>query len=176
MTQKPEVGILMGSDSDYPIMLEAARVLKDFGVPFEMTVSSAHRSPEQDLTLRPRGRKPGHPRYHRRRRSRRSFGGSDGSGNSAPVVAVPIDSSVLKGLDALLATVQMPAGIPVATMAIGKAGARNAGLFAIQILALESPILAKKYAAPSERKWLTLLKPNPRPSRNALTRIWAEVP
>jgi phosphoribosylaminoimidazole carboxylase PurE protein len=64
-----------------------------------------------------------------------------------PVVAVPIDSSVLKGLDALLATVQMPSGIPVATMAIGKAGARNAGLFALQILALENPVLAEKYAA-----------------------------
>jgi len=146
MTPNPEVGILMGSDSDYPIMLEAARVLKDFDVPFEMTVSSAHRSP---------GRTSRYAREARERGLRVLIVGAGAAAHLAgvmaaetqlPVVAVPIDSSVLKGLDALLATVQMPAGIPVATMAIGKAGARNAGLFAIQILALENPALAEKYA------------------------------
>ncbi len=147
MTEKPEVGILMGSDSDYPIMLEAARVLKDFEVPFEMTVSSAHRSP---------GRTSRYAREARDRGIRILIVGAGAAAHLAgvmaaetqlPVVAVPIDSSVLKGLDALLATVQMPSGIPVATMAIGKAGARNAGLFAVQILALGSPPLAEKYAA-----------------------------
>ena len=146
MTQNPEVGILMGSDSDYPIMLEAAKVLKDFGVSFEMTVSSAHRSP---------GRTSRYAREAKKRGIRVLIVGAGAAAHLAgvmaaetqlPVVAVPIDSSVLKGLDALLATVQMPSGIPVATMAIGKAGARNAGLFAIQILALGNPALAEKYA------------------------------
>ncbi|MBN2426954.1 MAG: 5-(carboxyamino)imidazole ribonucleotide mutase [Deltaproteobacteria bacterium] len=147
MTQKPEVGILMGSDSDYPIMLEAARVLKEFEVPFEMTVSSAHRSP---------GRTSRYAREAAERGIRVLIVGAGAAAHLAgvmaaetqlPVVAVPIDSSVLKGLDALLATVQMPSGIPVATMAIGKAGARNAGLFAIQILALKNPALAEKYSS-----------------------------
>ena len=147
MTQKPEVGILMGSDSDYPIMLEAARVLKDFGVPFEMTVSSAHRSPSRTSHYAREAGNRGIRVIIVGAGAAAHLAGVMAAETQLPVVAVPIDSSVLKGLDALLATVQMPAGIPVATMAIGKAGARNAGLFAIQILALESPILAKKYAA-----------------------------
>lgn len=131
----PLVGILMGSDSDYEVMVEAARALKSFGVPFEMTVSSAHRSPER--TAR-------YARDARRRGVRVLIVGAGAAAHLAgvvaaettlPVIGVPIDSSALKGLDALLATVQMPGGIPVATMAIGKAGAKNAGIFAVQTLA-----------------------------------------
>jgi 5-(carboxyamino)imidazole ribonucleotide mutase len=147
MTDKPLVGILMGSDSDYDIMVEAARALKSFGIPFEMMVSSAHRSPE---------RTAGYARQARAQGLRVLIVGAGAAAHLAgvvaaettlPVIGVPIDSSALKGLDALLATVQMPAGIPVATMAIGKAGARNAGIFAAQILACENAELAEKLAA-----------------------------
>jgi phosphoribosylaminoimidazole carboxylase PurE protein len=144
MSNKPLVGILMGSDSDYDIMAEAARALKSFGIPFEMMVSSAHRSPE---------RTAGYAREARKRGLRALIIGAGAAAHLAgvvsaettlPVIGVPIDSSALQGLDALLATVQMPAGIPVATMAIGKAGARNAGIFAAQILAIENPEIAEK--------------------------------
>ncbi len=144
MDKSPQVGILMGSANDYEIMVEAARTLKEFGIPMEMTVSSAHRSPERTS------------RYAREAAARGLRLLIVGAGAAAhlagvvaaetilPVVAVPIDSSALKGLDALLSTVQMPAGIPVATMAIGKAGARNAGILAAQILALGDPSLADR--------------------------------
>lgn len=143
----PLVGILMGSDNDYPVMVEAAKALKEFEIPFEMTVSSAHRTPE---------RTAGYVRGARERGLRVLIAGAGAAAHLAgvmaaettlPVIAVPIDSSALKGLDALLATVQMPAGIPVASMAIGKAGARNAGIFAVQILAGEDAALTEKLLA-----------------------------
>jgi 5-(carboxyamino)imidazole ribonucleotide mutase len=144
MSDKPLVGILMGSDSDYNIMVEAAQALKGFGIPYEMQVSSAHRSPE---------RTAGYAREARQRGIRALIVGAGAAAHLAgvvaaettlPVIGVPIDSSALQGLDALLATVQMPAGIPVATMAIGKAGARNAGIFAAQLLATSDENLAAK--------------------------------
>ncbi len=144
MNDKPLVGILMGSDSDYNIMVEAAQALKGFGIPYEMQVSSAHRSPE---------RTAGYAREARQRGIRALIVGAGAAAHLAgvvaaettlPVIGVPIDSSALQGLDALLATVQMPAGIPVATMAIGKAGARNAGIFAAQLLATSDENLAAK--------------------------------
>ena len=144
MNDKPLVGILMGSDSDYNIMVEAAQALKGFGIPYEMQVSSAHRSPE---------RTAGYAREARQRGIRALIVGAGAAAHLAgvvaaettlPVIGVPIDSSALQGLDALLATVQMPAGIPVATMAIGKAGARNAGIFAAQLLAASDESLAAK--------------------------------
>lgn len=146
MSDKPLVGILMGSDSDYTIMVEAAQALKGFGIPYEMQVSSAHRSPE---------RTAGYAREARQRGIRALIVGAGAAAHLAgvvaaettlPVIGVPIDSSALKGLDALLATVQMPAGIPVATMAIGKAGARNAGIFAAQLLSVGDEGLAAKLA------------------------------
>ncbi|HEX9777391.1 MAG TPA: 5-(carboxyamino)imidazole ribonucleotide mutase [Geopsychrobacteraceae bacterium] len=136
---KPQVGILMGSDNDYAVMVEAAKILKQFAIPFEMMVSSAHRTPERTA------------RYVREARGRGVRVLIAGAGAAAhlagvvaaettlPVIAVPIDATPLQGLDALLAMVQMPAGIPVATMAIGPAGARNAGIFAAQILATDNP-------------------------------------
>jgi len=148
--QKPLVGILMGSDNDYGVMIEAGRALKSFGVPFEMTVSSAHRTPE---------RTSGYVRAARGRGIKVLIAGAGAAAHLAgvvaaettlPVIGVPIDSSSLKGLDSLLATVQMPAGIPVATMAIGKAGARNAGIFAVQLLALDDDALAEKLSVYKE--------------------------
>jgi phosphoribosylamine---glycine ligase len=140
----PQVGIVMGSDSDMDVMQSAADVLKDFGVEFEITVASAHRSPQRAAawaaTAPERGIKviiagAGHAAH---------LAGAMAAHTSLPVIGVPIDSSCLQGMDALLATVQMPPGIPVATMAIGKPGARNAGILAVQILALADADLAEK--------------------------------
>jgi phosphoribosylamine---glycine ligase len=140
----PRVGIVMGSDSDLDIMKESAEVLKKFQIPYEITVASAHRSPQlaADYALRAQARGlkviiagAGHAAH---------LAGSMAANSILPVIGVPIDSSCLQGLDALLATVQMPPGIPVATMAIGKPGARNAGILAIQILAVADPELAEK--------------------------------
>ena len=140
----PRVGIVMGSDSDLGVMQSASDVLKEFGVAFEITVASAHRSPQRAAewasSARERGVKviiagAGHAAH---------LAGAMAAHTSLPIIGVPIDSSCLQGMDALLATVQMPPGVPVATMAIGKSGARNAGILAIQILALADTVLAKK--------------------------------
>ena len=137
----PQVGIVMGSDSDLEIMNAAAAMLKKFQIPYEMTVASAHRSPQRAAefaaSARQRGLKviiagAGHAAH---------LAGVLAAHTTLPVIGVPIDSSCLQGLDALLATVQMPPGIPVATMAIGKSGARNAGILAAQILATADPEL-----------------------------------
>ena len=142
--QQPLVGIVMGSDSDLPIMQAAAEFLKAMDIPYEMTVASAHRSPgratEWALTAPQRGLKviiagAGMAAH---------LAGVLSSHTDLPVIGVPLDASPLGGLDALLATVQMPPGIPVATMGIGKAGARNAGVLATRILALTDPGLGRK--------------------------------
>ena len=134
----------MGSDSDLGVMQSAADVLKEFGVAFEITVASAHRSPQRAAewasSARERGVKviiagAGHAAH---------LAGAMAAHTSLPIIGVPIDSSCLQGMDALLATVQMPPGVPVATMAIGKSGARNAGILAVQILALADTVLAQK--------------------------------
>ncbi|PNU18734.1 5-(carboxyamino)imidazole ribonucleotide mutase [Geothermobacter hydrogeniphilus] len=144
MSDKPLVGILMGSDSDYEIMAEAARALREFGVPFEVTVTSAHRTPERtsDYVRQAPGR--GLKVLIAGAGAAAHLAGVVAAETTLPVIAVPIDATALNGLDALLAMVQMPAGIPVATMAIGKAGARNAGIFAAQILAVADPLLRDK--------------------------------
>lgn len=135
----PQVGIVMGSDSDLEIMKAAAAMLKKFQIPYEMTVASAHRSPQRAAEFAAsalqRGLKviiagAGHAAH---------LAGVLAAHTTLPVIGVPIDSSCLQGLDALLATVQMPPGIPVATMAIGKSGARNAGILAAQIIATADP-------------------------------------
>jgi len=151
MSDKPLVGILMGSDNDYEIMADAARALKEFGVPFEMTVCSAHRTPERttDYVRGAAGR--GVKVLIAGAGAAAHLAGVMAAETTLPVIAVPIDATALRGLDALLAMVQMPAGIPVATMAIGKAGARNAGIFAVQILAAGDATLGEKLAAQRQR-------------------------
>ncbi|WP_225071964.1 5-(carboxyamino)imidazole ribonucleotide mutase [Desulfuromonas sp. CSMB_57] len=144
MSDQPLVGILMGSDSDYDIMVEAAQVLKDFGIPFEMTVSSAHRSPQRTAEYARSARGRGLRVLIVGAGAAAHLAGVVAAETTLPVLGVPIDASALKGLDALLATVQMPAGVPVATLAIGRAGARNAGIFAAQLLALANDELACK--------------------------------
>jgi phosphoribosylaminoimidazole carboxylase PurE protein len=141
---KPQVSIVMGSDSDLDIMREAAKALEDFGVAYEIDVTSAHRSPDRTAD---------YARKAASRGIRVIIAGAGGAAHLAgviaahttlPVIGVPIPSTPLNGMDSLLATVQMPAGIPVATVAIGKAGATNAGILAVQILALSNELLAKK--------------------------------
>ncbi|MBU3980193.1 MAG: 5-(carboxyamino)imidazole ribonucleotide mutase [Proteobacteria bacterium] len=143
MEQPPKVGIVMGSDSDYKIMEETVAALKKFGIPFEMTVASAHRSPEKAHEFASSAQKRGLKVIIAGAGHAAHLAGVIAAYTSLPVIGVPIDSSVLKGLDSLLSTVQMPPGIPVATMAIGKPGARNAGILAAQILAVADAGLEK---------------------------------
>ncbi len=147
----PVVSIVMGSDSDLEVMREAGKALDGFGIAYEIDIASAHRSP---------ARTSKYAREAAARGVKVIIAGAGGAAHLAgviaaestlPVIGVPMPSSSLQGLDALLATVQMPAGIPVATVAIGKAGATNAGILAAQILALSDPELAKKMAAHKEK-------------------------
>src|SRR6195256_4645415 len=144
MAESSLVSIVMGSDSDLEIMNEAAKALDDFGIAYEIDVTSAHRSPARTSEF---------ARNAAGRGIKVIIAGAGGAAHLAgviaaettlPVIGVPIDSSPLKGLDALLATVQMPQGVPVATMAIGKTGAANAGILAAQIVALHNAELATR--------------------------------
>lgn len=133
---KPVIGILMGSDSDLPVMEEAVKTFKEFGIPYEVTVSSAHRTPQRTSKYARSAEKRGIKIIIAGAGSAAHLAGFIAAETTLPVIGVPIDSSSLKGMDALLSTVQMPGGVPVATMAIGKAGAKNAAIFAAEILAL----------------------------------------
>lgn len=142
MEALPEVGIVMGSDSDLPVMEEAARMLKKFGIRFELTVASAHRTPARAMAFASQAVKRGMKVIIAGAGHAAHLAGVLAAHTPLPVIGVPIDSSCLQGLDALLSTVQMPPGVPVATMAVGKSGARNAGIFAVQIVALTNPDVA----------------------------------
>ena len=137
--EKPLVLIIMGSDSDVTVMDECAKVLKDFGVPFEMRVSSAHRSPERTAALAAGAAGRGVKVIIAAAGMAAHLAGVIAAETTLPVIGVPIGGGALNGVDALYAMVQMPGGIPVGTMAIGSAGAKNAGIFAVQILALADP-------------------------------------
>jgi 5-(carboxyamino)imidazole ribonucleotide mutase len=128
--------LIMGSDSDLPVMQEAADVLGTFGVTYEMRISSAHRSPARTMNLASEAANRGIKIIIAGAGMAAHLAGVVAAKTTLPVIGVPMPGGALNGVDALYSTVQMPAGIPVATMAIGKAGAKNAGLFAIQILAL----------------------------------------
>ena len=141
----------MGSDSDLPTMEEAANILTDFGVPFEMRISSAHRSPKRTAQLAQEAAGRGVQLIIAAAGMAAHLAGVIAAETHLPVIGVPMGGGALSGMDALYATVQMPGGIPVATMAIGKAGAKNAGLFAVQILSLADPALARKFAAYREQ-------------------------
>lgn len=140
----PKVGILMGSKSDLDVMSETAKVLQDFDVPYEMKVTSAHRAPHKTAEYARTAEERGLQVIIAGAGAAAHLAGVLASQTVLPVIGVPIDSSPLKGLDSLLATVQMPPGVPVATVAIGKAGATNAALLAIQILSRSDPSLAQK--------------------------------
>ena len=148
---KALVSIAMGSDSDLEIMREAGKALEEFGIPYEIDVTSAHRSPDRTSDFARKAASNG---------IRVIIAGAGGAAHLAgviaahttlPVIGVPIPSTSLNGLDSLLATVQMPAGIPVATLAIGKPGATNAGILAAQIIGLADAEVAKKLHAHKEK-------------------------
>ena len=139
-----QVLILMGSDSDAPIMKGAADVLRELGVSCEMTVASAHRSPARVQRLLAEAPERGVQIFIVGAGAAAHLAGMVAGHTAKPVIGVPIDSSPLLGLDALLSTVQMPPGVPVATVAVGKSGATNAGVLAAQILALGDTALAAR--------------------------------
>lgn len=138
------VGIVMGSDSDFPMMSEAASTLTKFGIPFEMHVLSAHRTPVLAHEFASKAASRGLKVLIAAAGGAAHLAGVVAANTTLPVIGVPMATSTLNGLDALLATVQMPSGIPVATMAIDKAGASNAAIFAAEILALSDPEIARK--------------------------------
>lgn len=139
-----EVLILMGSESDLPIMEEAAGILKEFGIGFEMHISSAHRSPKKTAELASGAAARGIKVVIAGAGMAAHLAGVVAAETVLPVIGVPLTGGALNGVDALYAMVQMPGGIPVATMSIGKAGAKNAGLFAVQILSTAAPELTKR--------------------------------
>ncbi|MCH8015868.1 MAG: 5-(carboxyamino)imidazole ribonucleotide mutase [Acidobacteriota bacterium] len=140
----PKIGILMGSKSDADIMGESARILEEFGVPHEMKVLSAHRTPQETSEYAQSAEGRGIQALIAGAGYAAHLAGALAAHSTLPIIGVPLDASSLQGLDSLLSTVQMPKGIPVACMGIGKAGAINAALFAVQILARSDPALAQK--------------------------------
>ena len=141
----------MGSDSDAPVMQGAVDVLREFGITCEMTVASAHRSPERVMRLVREAPSRGVKVFLVGAGAAAHLAGVVAAHTTLPVIGVPIDSSALKGLDALLSTVQMPPGVPVATVSIGKPGATNAGVLAAQILGVGDPAIASKLQAYKEK-------------------------
>jgi phosphoribosylaminoimidazole carboxylase PurE protein len=140
----PLVALLMGSDSDLPTVQEACTVLRSFDLPFTVRVLSAHRSPDDLVAFVEQAEREGVQVFIAAAGGAAHLAGVVAAHTTRPVVGIPIQTSALNGLDSLLSTVQMPGGVPVGTMAIGAAGARNAGLFAAQILALADAELTEK--------------------------------
>ncbi len=144
MTQKPIVAIIMGSDSDWPTMKNAAQMLADFGVPYEAKVVSAHRTPDLMFQFAEQAANSGIQVIIAGAGGAAHLPGMVAAKTTLPVLGVPVPSKHLQGQDSLLSIVQMPKGVPVATFAIGDAGAANAGLFAVSMLANHDTNLAKK--------------------------------
>jgi phosphoribosylamine--glycine ligase len=139
--------VLMGSDSDAPVMQGTVDILRELDIPCEMTVASAHRSPERVMRLVREAPGRGVKVFVVGAGAAAHLAGVVAAHTASPVIGVPIDSSALNGLDALLSTVQMPPGVPVATVSIGRPGATNAGVLAAQILALGDPNIAARLDA-----------------------------
>src|SRR5262245_55371735 len=146
MSDSVKVGVVMGSQSDWDVMQAAARVLKDFGVAYEAKVVSAHRTPDSMFEYAEQARPRGLQCIIAGAGGAAHLPGMIASKTTLPVLGVPVPSKHLAGQDSLYSIVQMPKGIPVATFAIGEAGAANAGLFAVSLLAGSDPALAAKLA------------------------------
>ena len=155
------IGIVMGSTSDWETMKAAAKMLKDFGVPYEAKAMSAHRTPHQVTKWAEGASKRGVKAIIAAAGGAAHLAGVVAAHTTLPVLGVPMPSQHLKGLDSLLSTVQMPKGVPVGTFAIGEAGAANAALFAVAILALTDKALAKKLVAFRKRQTAAVLKAAP---------------
>src|SRR6202167_1344024 len=143
-TKRVLVGIVMGSDTDYPVMSEAGKTLDKFGISYEMEVLSAHRTPARSHEYAWTASRRGLKVVIAAAGAAAHLAGVMAASTTLPVIGVPMATSTLNGLDALLSTVQMPGGIPVATMAIDRAGAINAAIFAAEILALSDAEIARK--------------------------------
>lgn len=143
-TASPLVGIIMGSQSDWPTLGKAAEALRDFDVPFETRIVSAHRTPHLLYDYAQGAADRGLQCIIAGAGGAAHLPGMASAMTTLPVLAVPVKSRVLNGVDSLLSIVQMPAGIPTATFAIGDAGATNAGLFAVSLLGLQDPALSKR--------------------------------
>ena len=151
MDEKPLVGVIMGSQSDWDVMQHAARILKDFGVAFEQRVVSAHRTPDTMFEYAETARERGLACIIAGAGGSAHLPGMLASKTTIPVLGVPVPTRHLAGQDSLYSIVQMPKGIPVATFAIGEAGAANAGLFAVSLLAANDAELARKLAEYREK-------------------------
>lgn len=156
------VGILIGSDSDYPVMSEAAAVLEKFGIPYEIEVVSAHRTPARAHEYATSAAGRGLKVLIAAAGVAAHLAGVIAANTTLPVIGVPMAAGGLNGLDALLATVQMPGGIPVATMAIGKAGAVNAAIFAAEILGTSDANVARKLTSHKEELARSVVEKNQR--------------
>lgn len=150
--RRADVGIIMGSQSDWPTMKQAAAILDELGVPYETKIVSAHRTPDRLVSYARSAADRGLKVVIAGAGGAAHLPGMTASMTTLPVLGVPIQSKSLSGLDSLYSIVQMPGGIPVGTLAIGDAGATNAGLLAAQILALSDPDLAARVAAYRERQ------------------------
>jgi len=160
----PVVAIVMGSDSDWPVLQHAARRLGEFGVAWEARVLSAHRTPEHAARYAEEAAGRGIKCLIAGAGGAAHLAGVLAAKTTLPVLAVPMPSQHLQGLDSLLSTVQMPAGIPVATFAIGEAGAHNAALYAVAMLALADPALAarlREFRRTQEERILAIQLPGP---------------
>ncbi len=144
---EPVVSVVMGSDSDFPIMNETIKVLEEFDIPHEVFLTSAHRSPERTSSFAKGTAKRGIKVIIVGAGAAAHLAGVIASQSLLPVIGIPIDATTLGGIDALLSIAQMPGGVPVATMAVGKAGAKNAALLAVRFLAVEDENLRKKLRA-----------------------------
>lgn len=160
---QPQVGVIMGSKSDWPTMERAAALLDELGVSYEVEVVSAHRTPDKLFAYAKTAQARGLKVIIAGAGGAAHLPGMAASQTSLPVLGVPIESQALKGMDSLLSIVQMPAGVPVATLSIGKAGAANAAILAAQILALSDATIAKKLAVFRANQTQTVLaNPDPR--------------
>ncbi|MBI4367851.1 MAG: 5-(carboxyamino)imidazole ribonucleotide mutase [Candidatus Omnitrophica bacterium] len=164
---KPQVAIIMGSDSDLETMMESAGVLTNFGISHDIQVLSAHRSPDRLRRFCTGIKKRGIQVVIAGAGGAAHLAGVVAAHTTVPVIGVPINSTPLSGLDALLATVQMPSGIPVATVAIGKAGAVNAGVLAAQILGVHSKPLQAKLLKHKQKLTKSVIEKNNRLKRRA---------
>ena len=158
MKKRVDVGIIMGSKSDWPTMEAAAKVLEEFGIGYEAEVVSAHRTPDKMMKYAASARERGLQVIIAGAGGAAHLPGMVAAKTSLPVLGVPVKSRALSGLDSLLSIAQMPAGIPVATFAIGEAGAKNAGIFAASILALEDKVIARKLEKFRSAQTKTVLK------------------
>ena len=156
----PQVGVIMGSDSDLAVMKETILQLKAFGISYEVKILSAHRVPDETARYAREARKKGLKIIIAGAGAAAHLAGVVASHTTLPVIGVPLEGSPLKGIDALCSTVQMPAGVPVATMGIGKSGAKNAAILACEILALKDKKIEKKLISLKKEMVIKIKKKN----------------